>query len=74
MNSFHHQSVKAMGKGLLPMAYAPDGVVEAYYLDAEQYLRGYQWHPELMFGRYDTSKIIFEDFINVCKKGNKRNR
>ena len=74
VNSFHHQSVKAMGKGLLPMAYAPDGVVEAYYLDAEQYLRGYQWHPELMFGRYDTSKIIFEDFINACKKGNKRNR
>jgi putative glutamine amidotransferase len=47
VNSRHHQAIKDLGRGLVPVAHAPDGVVEAVYLQSESWwVRAVQWHPE----------------------------
>ena len=65
-NSFHHQAAKRLGNGLLPMAYAPDGLVEAMYFPAYSYLRAYQWHPERLCEKDEKNKAIFCEFIAAC--------
>lgn len=65
-NSFHHQAVKKLGKGLSLMALADDGVVEAFYQPGERYLRAYQWHPERLFAIDADNRLLFEDFIAHC--------
>ena len=67
-NSFHHQAIKDLGRGLVPMAYAPDGIIEAVYSQELPYLRGYQWHPERLFDADEHHKKIFSDFITACKE------
>jgi putative glutamine amidotransferase len=47
VNSRHHQGVKDLGEGLVPVGHAPDGLVEAVYLESESWwVRAVQWHPE----------------------------
>ena len=70
-NSFHHQAIKALGRGLTPMAYADDGVIEAVYSTDARYLRAYQWHPERLFSVLVQNRLIFEDFIAHCISKNK---
>jgi len=50
VNSYHHQAVKDLASGLLAVAHAPDGVVEAVeWRDLSQrWLVGVQWHAEAM--------------------------
>ena len=70
VNSIHHQAIKALGKGLIPTALAPDGIIEAISYTGEQYLRAYQWHPERLCAENEgeDNRKIFEDFIGACKK------
>ena len=67
-NSFHHQAIKALGKGLEVMALADDGVIEAVYYNGENYILGYQWHPERLSKFENGNRTLFDDFINACKK------
>lgn len=47
VNSRHHQGIKDLGARLVPVAHAPDGLVEAVYLESESWwVRAVQWHPE----------------------------
>ncbi|WP_234553862.1 gamma-glutamyl-gamma-aminobutyrate hydrolase family protein [Thermus caliditerrae] len=48
VNSYHHQGLKALGRGLKPLAVAPDGLVEAVALEGHPLFLGVQWHPELL--------------------------
>ena len=66
-NSFHHQAIKSLGKGLKVMAVADDDIIEAIYLNKEQYLRAYQWHPERLYDEIEQNRLIFDDFIKACK-------
>jgi putative glutamine amidotransferase len=52
VNSFHHQAIRDLAPGLVPVAYSPDGVVEAVVAEDGRDLFAVQWHPELMFERY----------------------
>ena len=70
VNSFHHQSIKALGEGLEVMAFAEDGIVEAVYFNGENYLIGYQWHPEKLRDTDQYKKLLFNDFIKACKGKN----
>jgi putative glutamine amidotransferase len=45
--SWHHQGVDRLGRGLRPVAWAPDQVVEALELAGEPQVSAVQWHPEL---------------------------
>ena len=47
VNSLHHQTLAALGKGLIVGATASDGVVESFYTSDASVL-AVQWHPELL--------------------------
>jgi putative glutamine amidotransferase len=66
-NSFHHQAIKTLGKGLEVMATSDDVIIEAVRLRGYKYLRAYKWHPERLFETDAHNKRIFEDFIVACK-------
>jgi putative glutamine amidotransferase len=46
VNSFHHQAVRDLGRGLVATAWAPDGTVEAIEQPGERLVMGVQWHAE----------------------------
>ncbi|KAM3197935.1 hypothetical protein ACQJBY_073187 [Aegilops geniculata] len=54
VNSYHHQGVRRLAERFVPMAHAPDGLIEGFY-DPEAYnpgegkfIMGLQFHPERM--------------------------
>jgi putative glutamine amidotransferase len=48
VNTLHHQAVAEVGASLRPVAWAPDGVIEAVESVDGLPLLGVQWHPELL--------------------------
>jgi putative glutamine amidotransferase len=42
----HHQSIAALGRGLVTTAATSDGVIEAVELPTARFVLGVQWHPE----------------------------
>lgn len=68
VNSLHHQGVKMLGKGLIPSALAPDGLIEAIELPNPPFFLGVEWHPEELTD--EASQKIFSAFIKAtAKKG-----
>lgn len=67
VNSYHHQSINKVGKGLRIVATAPDGVVEAIESTEHPFVLGVQWHPELMIDHYPVAGRIFEHFIKAAR-------
>lgn len=66
VNSHHHQAVKKVGDGLVPTAYANDGIVECIEgTDETRFVLGVQWHPELGWREDKLSRAIFERFITA---------
>lgn len=67
VNSAHHQAIKDIGQGLIPVQYSKEGIIEAFYHEKKP-IYGLQWHPERMClenSRTDTEDglKIFEFFI-----------
>jgi putative glutamine amidotransferase len=50
VNSYHHQAIKDLAGGLITVAHAADGVIEAVESQdfSERWLVGVQWHAEAM--------------------------
>ena len=46
VNSFHHQAVQTLGKGLVATAWATDGTIEAVENPGDRFVLGVQWHAE----------------------------
>ena len=44
--TYHHQAVRHLGRGLTPVAWAGDQVVEAIEAQDHRFGLGVQWHPE----------------------------
>ena len=64
VNSYHHQAVKALGKGLRIDAKADDGIIEAISKEGnDQWILGVQFHPEQLLRKDDEFKPIFVDFV-----------
>lgn len=78
VNSYHHQAVDAVGKGLRVTMRAADGTVEA--LEHETLpVFATQWHPELMTGKWASADkaetgALFAYFVQLCREAaEKRN-
>lgn len=69
VNSYHHQGIKTLGKGLRPAAVAPDGLTEAVYLPEHPFCLAVQWHPEFSYRTDENSRRLFRAFIEACKTG-----
>ncbi len=65
-NSFHHQAIHKLGKGVWGTAHTSDGIVEAIELKDYPFLVGVQWHPERMT-EYSCHAALFNALINVSK-------
>jgi putative glutamine amidotransferase len=50
VNSLHHQGVRDLAPGLVPAAYAADGLIEAFELPDHPFGLAVQWHPERLAG------------------------
>ena len=58
VNSFHHQAVARVGRGLTPVAWAPDGVIEAIEDQRRPFTLGVQWHAECIAARPDQDALF----------------
>lgn len=66
VNSFHHQAVKALGRGLKAVAWSPDGVVEAVESTEHPWLLAVQFHPENLVASHEPSRRLFAAFVAAC--------
>jgi putative glutamine amidotransferase len=67
VNSRHHQSIRALGQGLVVTATSPDGIIEAAEVPAARFCLGVQWHPEdfHLTGEFDG---LFDGFVSACRR------
>ena len=66
VNSRHHQALKRLGNGLVPVALSPDELVEAVYLDDKDWwVRGVQWHPENLIA-LPEQRSLWIDFVRAA--------
>lgn len=66
VNSMHHQAVKDLAPGLVPCAFAPDGLIEGIEGANGQYLVGVQWHPEELADRMTPMRQLFASFLSAA--------
>lgn len=67
VNSFHHQSVHVLGRGLRVGAVAKDGIVESVYHPDYPNLLAVQWHPEMMAEKLEEGFLPFRWLIQQCQ-------
>ena len=68
VNSFHHQAIRDLAPCLTPVAYSPDGLVEAVVMRDNAEVFGVQWHPELLFERDAAHRRPFTFLVEAAAK------
>ncbi len=68
VNSYHHQGIRRLARRFRPMAYAPDGLVEAYFDPRADFLAGLQFHPERMLPEHRGNLRVWEAFAAAVHK------
>ena len=69
VNSRHHQTIdsRQVGGRLKPVAFAPDGVVEAAEDTDGRFLLAVQWHPEDMIDRAEHL-ALFQALVEAARE------
>ena len=71
VNSLHGQGIARLADGLLPLAHAADGLVEAFELKAARsFAVAVQWHPEWRTSDNPFYEAIFNAFGDACRQRN----
>jgi putative glutamine amidotransferase len=66
VNSRHHQAIRRLAEGFVPVALSPDGLVEAAVLDRDGWwVRAVQWHPENLIA-LDAQRALWIDFVRAA--------
>lgn len=63
VNSLHHQGIRDLAPGLVPAAYAPDGLIEGVEAPTHPYVVGVQWHPENLVADDPQMLALFQGFV-----------
>ena len=66
-NSFHHQAIDHVGKGLIVSGTTGDDIVEAIEMPSQTFVVGVQWHPESMLDGASNMKQLFHALIRYSK-------
>ncbi len=75
VNSLHGQGIKTLGRGLVVEARAPDGLIEAFRVEAGgSFALGVQWHPEWFATDDPVSLTLFRAFADACRARARRAR
>jgi putative glutamine amidotransferase len=67
-NAHHHQAIDKLGKGVRPVAWASDGVIEGIELADFTYVLGVQTHPESLTEVEPRWRRLFDSFVQVAGK------
>jgi putative glutamine amidotransferase len=70
VNSTHHQGIRLLADGLNPLAYAPDGIIEAFELKNHPFGLAVQWHPERLQS-HAPMRDLFSVFVETASKHRK---
>ena len=70
VNSYHHQAIKELASGLVTVAYASDGVIEAVESSdlRKRWMIGVQWHAEAMRDAGPEHCNLFEAHVSAAKR------
>ena len=69
VNSFHHQIIRDLGKGLRISATSSDGAIEAIETtDEHKSVIAIQWHPENLYYKDKDHFALFENLIERAKR------
>jgi putative glutamine amidotransferase len=69
VNSMHHQAVRDVGRGLVPVAWAPDEIIEGLELDdRNHFVLGVQWHPEELVGHSEAARRLFAALVRAAER------
>lgn len=67
VNSHHHQAIETVGRELVAVAVASDGLIEAVEdTRADHFILGVQWHPEMGWKEDKFSQALFNSFISAA--------
>jgi putative glutamine amidotransferase len=66
VNSFHHQGLDALGRGVRAVGRAADGTVEAVQVESAGFALGVQWHAELLVDRPEQL-ALFEALVRAAE-------
>ena len=67
VNSFHHQGVDLLGRGLVASALCDDGFIEAIEQKEGSWCVGVQWHPEAMMMTSKGMLPLFSAFVEASR-------
>jgi putative glutamine amidotransferase len=67
VNSLHHQSVKDLAPGLVVVARAVDGIVEAVEAPDHPFAIGVQWHPEELASGDVRAQRLFDALVEASR-------
>lgn len=67
VNSLHHQGIRGLAPGLQPIAWAPDGLVEAFELPEHPFGLAVQWHPEWLTA-HPPMRALFRAFVEAAAR------
>jgi putative glutamine amidotransferase len=70
VNTHHHQAIRAdaLGQGLRPVAWSPDGIVEGVEGERHPWLLAVQFHPEDLVAFHEPSQRLFRAFVQACSR------
>ncbi len=68
VNSIHHQAIDQLGQGIRPVAWAPDGIIEAVEGTDARWVVGVQWHPEWLLDGDPPMAALFRAFCDACRQ------
>lgn len=66
-NSYHHQTIDLLGKGLIASAHTSDGLIEGIEQTDSPFAVGVQWHPEAMYRSTPAMRKLFSAFIHTSR-------
>ncbi|OGL12668.1 MAG: hypothetical protein A3I14_11775 [Candidatus Rokubacteria bacterium RIFCSPLOWO2_02_FULL_73_56] len=69
VNSFHHQALARLGRGLAAVAWAPDGIVEGVEpAGGDPFVLGVQWHPEDLVEHDPAARRLFAALVTAAAR------